>query len=239
MQFGQSVGWESVDQSKLHKCEAVVEYCLAMNNSGLNQGQSGNISIRHGDGLLISPTSRPYDRLTPADISYVELDGSAHGPWSPSTEWRFHRDIMKTRPEVNAVVHAHPNYCTTLAIMGLDIPPIHYMMAIFGGPNIRCAPYEIYGSEALSRAAIEALMDRKACLLANHGSIAVGSSIEQAFWRSSELETLARQYYGCLQLGEPKLLTEQQIQDVIDKNNGYGLSDSDGSTRVEPKQAIA
>lgn len=228
-----------LDQGERQKREAIVEYCLAMNSSGLNQGMSGNISIRHADGLLISPSSRPYHSLAPADISYVEMDGSPHGPWPPSSEWHFHRDILKTRTDVNAVVHAHPTYCTTLAIMGLEIPPIHYMMAIFDGPNIRCAPYEIYGSEALSKVAIEALKDRKACLLAHHGSIAVGSSIEQAFWRSAELETLARQYYGCLQLGEPKLLTERQIQDVIDKNNGYGLSDSKESSQVEQKQATA
>jgi len=110
--------------------------------------------------------------------------------------------------------------------MGLEIPPIHYMLAIFGGPTIRCAPYEIYGSEALSAAAVEALKDRKACLLAHHGMIAVGSSVEQAFWIAGELEALARQYHGCLQLGEPPLLTHQQIQDVIDKNNGYGLTDT-------------
>lgn len=214
-----------LDSEELEKRNAIIAHCLKMNHSGLNQGTSGNISIRHRDGLLISPTSRPYESLTTEDIVYLDMDGTPDGRWEPSSEWRFHRDILRDRPGSNAVVHAHPVYCTTLAIMEREIPPIHYMLAVFGGPNIRCAPYAIYGSEELSRLAIEAMRDRNACLLAHHGMIAAGSSIDQAFWLAVELETLARQYYGCLQLGQPPLLSERQIQDVIDKNNGYGLSD--------------
>lgn len=207
------------------KRQAVIDHCLKMNSTGLNQGTSGNISIRHEDGLLISPTSRPYDGLSPEDIVFLEMDGTAHGPWKPSSEWRFHRDILAKRPEVNAVVHAHPTFCTTLAIMGMDIPAIHYMIAIFGGTSIRCAPYAIYGSAALSDHALTALEDRKACLLAHHGMIAAGASIEQTFWLAEELETLARQYHGALQLGTPPVLSDQQVQDVIDKIAGYGLAD--------------
>ena len=207
------------------KRRAIIDSCLKMNATGLNQGTSGNVSIRHGDGLLISPTSRPYESLTPEDIVFVGMDGTVDGRWKPSSEWRFHRDILQSRPDANAVVHAHPTYCTTLSIMGKGIPPIHYMLAVFGGPDIRCAPYAIYGSDELSRHAVAALEGRKACLLAHHGMIASGSSIEQAFWLAEELETLARQYHGCLLLGEPPLLSGQQIQDVIDKIAGYGLSD--------------
>lgn len=207
------------------KRQAVIDHCLKLNSSGLNQGTSGNISIRHGDGLLISPTSRPYESLTPEDIVFLDMEGTAHGPWKPSSEWRFHRDILAERPEVGAVVHAHPTFCTTLAIMGMAIPAIHYMIAIFGGPTIRCSPYAIYGSAELSALALTALQDRKACLLGHHGMIAVGTSIEQAFWFAEELETLARQYHGALQLGKPPVLSDQQIQKVIQKIAGYGLAD--------------
>lgn len=112
-------------REELNKRQAIIDHCLKMNNSGLNQGTSGNISIRHVDGLLISPTARPYASLTPEDIIYLEMDGTAHGPWQPSSEWRFHRDILQSRPDTNAVIHAHPIYCTTLSIMGLGIPAIH------------------------------------------------------------------------------------------------------------------
>lgn len=226
-QAGVAVQDEGVllSNSELQKREAIIEYCRALNSSGLNQGTSGNISIRHGEGMLISPTSRPYDDMTAEDISFVEMDGTAHGPWPPSSEWRFHRDILASRENVNAIVHGHPNYCTTLAIMGLEIPAIHYMVAVFGGANIRCAPYRIYGSEELSKAAILALEDRYGCLLAHHGMIALGSDIRQAFWRAGELEALARQYHGCLAIGKPPLLSDGQIRQVADKMAGYGLSD--------------
>lgn len=209
---------------ELTKRKAIIEHCKALNATGLNQGASGNISIRHNGGMLISPTSRPYETLLPKDIVFVSSECEAKGQYLPSSEWRFHKDILDSRSDINSVVHAHPNYCTMLAIMGVEIPPIHYMLAVFGGPNIRCAPYEIYGSSALSKASVSALEDRKACLLAHHGMISVGNSIEQAFWLAGLLESLATQYHGCLVLGDPPLLTEQQIQEVIDKNNEYGLS---------------
>ena len=212
------------ESGEQQKRQAIVDYCRKLNSSGLNQGASGNISIRHKEGMLISPTSLPYDKLRPSDISFVYKNGEAQGPHAPSSEWRFHKDILNARLDVNAIVHAHPNYCTTLAIMGQEIPPIHYMLAVFGGSQIRCAPYEIYGSDQLSKAAVKALRDRKACLLSHHGMISVGSSLEQAFWLTEELEALARQYHGCLQLGNPPLLSEQQIQEVIKKINDYGLN---------------
>lgn len=213
-------------ESEQLKREAVVRHCRAMNTTGLNQGTSGNISIRHKDGLLISPASHPYNTLTPDDIIFLGMDGVSSGKWDPSSEWRFHRDILKSRPEMNAVVHAHPTYCTALSVLSMEIPAIHYMIAVFGGPNIRCAPYEIYGSDELSQIAIKALEDRKACLLAHHGMISAGSSIEQAFWLAEELEALARQYHTALQINpNPPLLSDSQIQDVIDKINGYGLTD--------------
>ena len=202
--------------------EAIIEQCLAMNRLGINQGTAGNISVRHGDGLLITPGSMPYDELTPDDIVYLAADGRPEGRRERSSEWRFHYDIMRLRSDVNAIVHAHPTYSTTIAIMGRDIPAIHYMVALVGGSNIRCAPYAIFGSEELSRNAVAALEDRKACLLAHHGLIALGSSLKNAMWLTVEVETLARLYHGCLQLGEPPLLSDRQIEEVIAKVSGYG-----------------
>ncbi len=213
------------DKDDLAVRTAIVEHCLTMNRLGINQGNSGNISVRHGDGLLITPTSLPYDQMTPEDIVYLAEDGTPDGIRERSSEWRFHCDIMRLRPEVKAIVHAHPMYCTTMAILERDIPAIHYMIAVAGGPNIRCAPYAIYGSEELSNHAVAALEGRKACLLAHHGMIAAGSSLDHAMWLTVEVETLARQYHGCLQIGEPPLLSDRQIEDVMAKMDGYGHRD--------------
>jgi len=150
----------------------------------------------------------------------------AHDPAQrPSSEWRFHRDILQARPEVNAVVHAHPPYCTILAIMGLEIPPVHYMIACAGGDTIRLAPYATFGTQELSEHAVAALEGRSACLLEHHGMIAVGPSLAKAMWLAVEVETLARQYYGCLQIGKPRLLTKEEIENVRARMAGYGHAD--------------
>lgn len=204
------------------KRQAIIDACLEMNRLGINQGTSGNISVRHGDGLLITPTSIPYEKLRCEDIVKLSLDGAPEGRHQPSSEWRFHCDIMRQRPEVQAVLHAHPTYSTILAIMGLEIPPIHYMIAAAGGSNIRCAPYAIFGSGELSAHALRALEGRQACLLAHHGMIALGGSLAKAMWLAVEVETLARQLHGCLQLGTPPLLSEAQIAAVLEKMGSYG-----------------
>lgn len=203
----------------------IIEACKTMNRTGINQGTSGNISVRHGDGLLITPTSLAYDRMRPEDVVWMGFDGTIDGPLQPSSEWRFHLDIMRAKPEVGAVVHAHPNACTTLAIMEKGIPPIHYMVAICGGHDIRCAPYATYGTEELSKHALAALEGRSACLLAHHGSIVTGKTLDEAMWRAVEVETLAKQYLGCLPMGEPPLLSEEEIERVIRKIAGYGHQD--------------
>lgn len=203
----------------------IIAACLEMNNSGINQGTSGNISVRHGDGILITPTSLAYDRMQPQDIVWMGFDGTVDGALAPSSEWRFHLDIMRAKPEVGAVVHAHPHACTTLAIMEKPIPPIHYMVAVCGGHDIRCAPYATYGTEELSKYALAALEGRSACLLAHHGSIVTGTTLDQAMWRAVEVETLAKQYLGCLPMGEPPLLSEAEIAHVIRKIAGYGHQD--------------
>lgn len=204
--------------------QAIVDACLEMNRNGINQGTSGNISVREGDGLLITPTSMPYDKMRPSDIVWMGFDGERDGVRTPSSEWRFHLDIMRAKPHVNAIVHAHPLACTTLAIMQKDIPPLHYMVAICGGPDIRCAPYATYGTKELSDNALAALEDRSACLLAHHGMIAIEASLDRAIWLAMEVETLAKQYLGCLPFGEPPLLSEEEIDNVIKRmaNHGYG-----------------
>jgi L-fuculose-phosphate aldolase len=206
------------------KRQAIIDACRRMNTLGINQGTSGNISLRHGDGFLITPTSVPYEAMTPDQIVFMEMNGTHAGNQRPSSEWRFHLDIMRSRNEVEAVLHAHPTYCTILAIMGLEIPPIHYMIAVVGGDSIRCSPYATYGTPELSQHALTALEGRFACLLGHHGLIAIGSSLAKAMWLAVEVETLARQYHGCLQIGQPPLLPKDEIERVRVKMAGYGLA---------------
>ena len=211
---------------ELEKRQAIIDACRRMNALGINQGTSGNISVRHGDGLLITPTSLPYDTMTPDQIVFMAMDGSHAGDQKPSSEWRFHLDILKARGDVDAVVHAHPTYCTILAIMGMEIPPVHYMIAAAGGDSIRCAPYATFGTAELSGHAVRALEGRLACLLDHHGMIAVGPSLAKALWLAVEVETLARQYHGCLQIGKPPLLTSAEIERVRQRMAGYGMSEA-------------
>jgi L-fuculose-phosphate aldolase len=203
--------------------QELIESCLKMNATGLNQGTSGNISVRHRDGFLITPSGIAYDELAPEDIVHVLMDGAYRHALAPSSEWRVHRDILLAKPEVNAVVHAHPPYCTTLAIRRMSIPAVHYMIAVSGGDSIRCAPYATYGTEELSRKAVEALRDRTACLLANHGMIATAASLARAMWLAVEVEALARQYFNTLLIGGPIILPPEEIARVIGKLAGYGL----------------
>jgi L-fuculose-phosphate aldolase len=204
------------------KRQSIIDACLRMSALGINQGTSGNISLRHGDGMLITPTSTPYEAMKPEQIVYMHLDGNHDPAQRPSSEWRFHRDILKARPEVEAIVHAHPPYSTMLAIMGMEIPPVHYMVAVAGGDTIRCAPYATFGTQELSEHAVRALEGRLACLLAHHGMIAVGPSLPKAMWLAVEVETLARQYHGCLQIGTPPLLSKEEIEKVRLRMAGYG-----------------
>ena len=207
------------------KRQAIIDACRRMNALGINQGTSGNISVRHEEGMLVTPTSVPYDSMVPDEIVFMGMDGSFAAGQRPSSEWRFHLDIMRSRDEVNAVVHAHPTYATILSIMGLEIPPIHYMVAVAGGDNIRCSPYATFGTPELSAHAVSALEGRMACLLGHHGMIAVGPSLARALWLAVEVETLARQYHGCLQIGKPPLLSKAEIELVRKKMAGYGHAD--------------
>lgn len=205
--------------------KGIIEACRSMNALGINQGTSGNISARHGDAMLITPTGVPYDQLKPADIAAMTLTGEYGdwaGPLQPSSEWRFHLDIMRSRPEVGSVVHTHSTYATTLAICGKEIPAIHYMVAASGGPTIRVAPYSTYGTPDLSAQALDALKDRTCCLLRNHGVIATGANVKKALWLAVEVETLARQYYLSLAIGGAQILSDGEIAHVIEKFKSYG-----------------
>ncbi|MEM8878867.1 MAG: class II aldolase/adducin family protein [Pseudomonadota bacterium] len=206
----------------------MIKQCRWMNDSGLNQGTSGNISARQADALLITPSAVPYDSMTPEMIAVADLSGGQQpdwqGPCPPSTEWRFHYDIARARPDVGAIVHAHAPYATTLAISRKEIPACHYMIAAFGGAPIRCAGYARYGTQALSDLALEALEDRQACLLANHGMIALGPTLEKAMWYAVELETLARQYWQSLQIGGPVLLSDKEIEETKAAMASYGVN---------------
>lgn len=206
----------------------IVACCREMNASGINQGTSGNISARYGETMLITPSATPYDRMTPDMIVSMPFDaepGAWDGPLRPSTEWRFHFDILTRRPEINAVVHAHPIHATALAMTRREIPACHYMVAAFGGNSVRCAGYARFGTAELSALALEALEDRTACLMANHGMIALGETLEKAMWRAVELETLARQYCVSLSIGGPVLLSDKDIDETKAAFGSYGLRD--------------
>jgi L-fuculose-phosphate aldolase len=193
-----------------------------MDRQGINQGTSGNIGVRWRDGLLITPSGLAYDTMVPEDIIFLDMEGTPSGPHKPSTEWRFHRDILRERQDIGAVVHAHPPYCTAISIAGEDIPAVHYMIAAAGGPTVRCAPYATFGTATLSKFALRALVGRLCCLLANHGSIACGATLGKALWLAVELETLARQYFLSRQLGKPVILSDDEIDRVVKKFKSYG-----------------
>ena len=192
---------------------------------GLNRGASGNLSVRDGDGFLITPSALPFERCSADDMVRMTKAGEAQGPHKPSSEWRFHRDIYRHRPEANAVIHAHPVWCTTLACLHRDIPAIHYMIALAGGNTIRCAPYAIFGSQALSDHALEALEGRKACLLANHGLLCLESSLERALSLAQEVELLAQIYSQTLAIGQPVILSDEELDAVIERFAGYRPND--------------
>lgn len=202
--------------------EAMISTARKMNASGLNQGTSGNLSQRVEGGFLLTPTGMDYDSLEPEDIVLMRMDGSHEGRRAPSSEWRFHRDVLAKRPEVGAVLHAHAMFCTTLACLHRGIPSFHYMVAKAGGADIRCAPYATFGTEELSRHAVEALEGRKACLLANHGMLAVGRDLADVFKLAVEVETLAAMYWRALQVGEPVLLDAAEMAKVVEKFKTYG-----------------
>lgn len=206
----------------------IIETATAMNALDINVGKSGNVSARapstqtEDHDFYITPTGIPYDQTQPEHIVSMALDGTFEGTTLPSSEWRFHRDIYLKRPQVQAIVHTHSSYATSLACLGRDIPAFHYMIAAAGGADIRCAPYATFGTQALSDFALEALKGRNACLLAQHGVIAIGVSLEKALALAVEVETLARMYWQALQIGKPAILSDAEMATVIEKFATYG-----------------
>lgn len=210
---------------------ALVHHARRLNALGLATGTSGNLSIRLTDGaaggMLITPSGVAYDSLAPEDMVELRFTGPGSATWDhpldPSSEWAMHQAVYQARPEAGAVVHGHPTYATVLAIQGLGIGPLHYMVAAAGGPDIRCAPYHTYGTLELSAAAVQALEGRKACLLAHHGLLAFERDLERAMWLAREVETLAQQTVMAMQLGGPRWLPEAEIAKVVEKFSRYGL----------------
>jgi len=214
----------AADESALRR--AIVETSLEMERLGINQGTSGNVSARYRDGLLITPSGTSARELDEKHIVWLPLDISDDAELlrieRPSSEWRIHRDILRARADVDAVVHTHSIAATALAIHGRDIPALHYMVAAAGGKSIHCAPYAVFGSQQLSDHALAALEDRRACLLAHHGVIALGANLARAVWLAHEVEVLAKQYLLALQIGAPPLLSDQQMDEVLEKFKTYG-----------------
>ena len=219
----------AVADTKHRLRQAVVATAREMNALGINRGKSGNVSARWRDGdfdgYLVTPSGMPYASIAPADIVAMPIDGepdAASSTRRPSSEWRFHRDIYSARPDAQAIVHTHAPFATSLACHRRGIPPFHYMVAVAGGDDIRCAPYATFGTQALSDHAVAALEGRRACLLANHGMIAIGASLATALALAVEVETLAEMYWRARQLGEPVLLSPAEMDVVIAKFQTYG-----------------
>jgi L-fuculose-phosphate aldolase len=215
------------DADTLALRQQMVETCRKMNATGNNQGTAGNLSARCGDGFLLTPTSLPYDLMQPEDIVAMAFDGTYEGRRRPSSEWRFHRDILRTRTDVNAVLHCHSIYATTLAVHHKTIPSFHYMVGLAGGTTIRCSKYATYGTQQLSENALVALEGRFACLLGQHGQISLGKSPADALRLAMEVETLSRLYVQALSLGlgEPPVLDDAEMARVIEqmRRMSYGL----------------
>jgi L-fuculose-phosphate aldolase len=209
----------------------MIDICRRMITAGINQGTAGNLSVRTGDSFLITPSSHAYDVMEPEDIVEMYFDGTYVGRRRPSSEWRFHRDILAARDDVNVVLHCHSIYATTLACHHKTIPSFHYMTGVAGGTTIRCAKYATFGTQALSDHALEALEGRLACLLGQHGQISLGADLEKALWLAIEVETLSRLYVQALTLGDPPILSDEEMARVLQqmRQMSYGQApDLDG-----------
>ena len=200
---------------------AIVQTARRMNALGINRGKSGNVSARVEGGFLVTPSALPYDETEAQDIVAIDEQGAARGRRKPSSEWRFHRDIYAARNDAAAIVHTHSPFATTLACLDRGIPAFHYMIAVAGGSDIRCAPYATFGTQQLSDFAVQALDGRNACLLAHHGMIAIGESLQATLALAVEVETLAEMYWRALQIAEPRVLDEEEMAEVLARFADY------------------
>ena len=213
----------------------VIETCLAMNASGINQGTAGNVSVRTDEGFLITGSGIPYARMKPEHVVEMDLDGGYRGDYLPSSEWRMHLDIFKARPEAGAIVHTHSIHATALACLRRDIPAFHYMIGVAGGTSLRVSDYAEFGTQALSDVMLKAMEDRYACLLANHGQICFGPNLDRALWLAVEIETLCRQYWTAMLAGKPVILSDDQMTSVLKRFKTYGKQ----SSELDKSQASA
>lgn len=205
--------------------EEMVAICRQMNETGINQGTAGNLSVRNAEGFLITPSSLPYEHMQPADLVQMYFDGTYEGQRRPSSEWRMHRAALQSRDDMGAVLHCHSVYATSLAVHHKTIPSFHYMTGVAGGTTIRCARYATFGTQGLADAALEALEGgRLACLLGQHGQLALGSNAAAALAMAIEVETISRLYIQALALGEPPVLSDEEMERVLEqmKNMSYG-----------------
>ena len=204
----------------------LIDTAIAMNASGLNQGTSGNLSVRCDEGFLITPSGMDYAGLETDDIVSMDLDGKPRGTRKPSSEWRFHAAIYRHRPEANAILHAHPVHCSALACLDKGIPAFHYMVAAAGGKDIRCADYATFGTPELSDNVIRALEGRKACLMAHHGLTCFEKDLARVLALAIEVENLADVYCRILAIGDARVLPDDEMERVLDKFRSYGVQDS-------------
>lgn len=228
--------------TNLPERRAIIATALEMNGSGVNQGTSGNISMRVEGGFLITPSGVPYGEIEPEDIVEMAMDATYLGDKRPSSEWRFHRDILAARPDIEVVLHAHPIHATALATHRRDIPAFHYMVGVAGGTNIRCSDYATFGTQELSNHAVAALRDRLACLLGNHGMICVAKTLKHAMWLAIEVETLAKQYLLALSIGQPFILDDEEMARVLEqmRRMSYGQApDLDPDAETPKPRAVA
>lgn len=202
--------------------ESLLKTAQKLSELGLNKGTSGNCSVRFEDGFLVTPSGMPVEEMTPDSMVNMQFDGTAEAGKKPSSEWHFHCDILNSRPEINAVIHTHSMFATTLACLHKNIPPFHYMIAVTGADTIRCAPYALFGTQVLSDHALAALYHSKACLLANHGMIALGKDLDDALAVAVEVENLCEQYWRILQVNpNPPLLNAQEMREVFEQFKDY------------------
>jgi L-fuculose-phosphate aldolase len=204
--------------------QQLVAAVQALDAQGLNRGSTGNASVRCGPGMLITATGMGADGLLPQDLVWVGWDGSVRGAWQPSSEWHFHQAVYQARPDLHAVMHSHCTHATALACLRRPLPAFHYMVAVAGGNTVPLVPYFTFGTSELSQAVAAALRDRLACLLANHGLVTGGTSLKQAFQVMREVESLCQSYLLALSAGEPALLSDQEMAEVIEKFRNYGRS---------------
>ena len=200
----------------------IIKYSKLLNSRKLSALRSGNISVRYNDGFLITPSGKKYSSLKIKDIIYVSLEGKFDKKKGiPSSEWQFHQDIYKNKLEAKAIVHAHSTNATAVSTHKRRIPPFHYMVAMAGGHDIKCAKYATYGTRELSKNILKALKDRKACLIGNHGQIAFEENLPKAFELAEEVENISLQYITSLKLGKPKILSLKEMKKVLSKAKNY------------------